>query len=105
MVYSLERLRSLLTFDQISFFLISEISLRPTPDFSMDIKKYSNPNMIVNLYSVKSLRFSSVMLLKAIYKNFDTERNIKNAQTIYQEQKHTTFVRTPAYRSFTFRPV
>ena len=97
MMYSLERLRSLLTFDQISFFLISEIS--------MDIKKYSNPNMIVNLYSVKSLRFSSVMLLKAIYKNFDTERNIKNAQTIYQEQKHTTFVRTPAYRSFTFRPV
>ena len=49
--------------------------------------------------------FASVMLLKAIYKNFDTERNIKNAQTIYQEQKHTTFVRTPAYRSFTFRPV
>ena len=96
-MYSLERLRSLLTFDQISFFLIDEIS--------MYIKKYSNPNMIVNLYSVKSLRFSSVMLLKAIYKNFDTERNIKNAQTIYQEQKHTTFVRTPAYRSSTFRPV
>ena len=84
MMYSLERLRRLLTFDQISFFLIAEISLGP---------------------SLTSLRYYSTMPLKAMYKNFDTKRFIKNAQTIYQEQKHTTFVRTPAYRSFTFRPV
>ena len=97
-MYSLERLRSLLTFDQISFFLIAEILLRP---ISMDIKKYSNPNMIVNLYSIKSLRFSSVMLLKAIYKNFDTERNIKKCAN-YLSRTKTHHICTDTCLSFLY---
>ena len=99
MMYSLERLRSLLTFDQISFFLIAERFL------------YGYQKILQSKYDCQSL-FGKVFeifqcnAIECYIQEFRYREKHKKMRKLFIKNKNTPhFLRTPAYRSFTFRPV